>query len=108
MTSSESKDTSSDEDPRINYVKNAKYVKKSQGKYQKYPKKAHRDRMNAIIESQTDQIASLNKQMSDLMAVLASKPSGSEANTANVNAVNFPEDILDINKEAETDIFHFL
>ena len=108
MTSSESKDTSSDEDPRINYVKNAKYVKKSQGKYQKYPKKAHRDRMNAIIESQTDQIASLNKQMSDLMAALASKPSGSEANTANVNAVNFPEDILDINKEAETDIFHIL
>ena len=39
MTSSESEDTSSDDDPRINYVKNAKYVKKSQGKYQKYPKK---------------------------------------------------------------------
>ena len=35
MTSSESKDTSSDEDPRINYVKNAKFAKKSQGKYQK-------------------------------------------------------------------------
>ena len=41
------------------------------------------------------------------MAALASKPSGSEANTASVNAVNFPEDILDTNKEAETDIFHF-
>ena len=67
--------------------------------------------MNAIIESQTDQIASLNKeikQMADLVAALASKPSGSEANTANVNAVNFPDDISDINKEAETDIFHFL
>ena len=107
-SSSDSEDTSSDEDPRINYVKNAKFAKKSQGKYQKYPKKVHRDRMNAIIESQTDQIASLTKQMSDLMAVLASKPSGSEAGASNVNAVNFPEDILDINKEAETDIFHFL
>ena len=64
--------------------------------------------MNAIIESQTDQIASLTKQLSDISAALASKPSGSEAGASNVNAVNFPEDILDINKEAETDIFHFL
>ena len=106
MTSSESEDSSSDEDPRINYVKNAKFAKKSQGKYQKYPRKVHRDKMNAIIESQTDQIASLTKQMSDLMAVLASKPAGAEANAT--NSVSFPEDILDINKEAETDIFHFL
>ena len=94
--------------PKINYVKNAKFAKKNQGKYQKYPRKVHRDKMNAIIESQTDQIASLTKQMSDLMAVLASKPSGAEANTTKINSVDFPEDILDINKEAETDIFHFL
>ena len=106
MTSSEFEVSSSDEDPRINYVKNAKIAKKSQGKYQKYPRKVHRDKMNAIIESQTDQIASLTKQMSDLMAVLASKPAGTEANAT--NSVSFPEDILDINKEAETDIFHFL
>ena len=109
MTSSESEDsTSEDEDPRINYVKNAKFAKKNQGKYQKYPRKVHRDKMNAIIESQTDQIASLTKQMSDLMAVLSSKPAGAEANTTKINSVDFPEDILDINKEAETDIFHFL
>ena len=50
----------------------------------------------------------LTKQMSDLMAVLASKPAGAEANTTRINNVDFPEDILDINKEAETDIFHFL
>ena len=106
MTSSESEDSSSEEDPKINYVKNAKFAKKSQGKYQRYPRKVHRDKMNAIIESQTDQIASLTKQMSDLMAVLASKPAGTEANAT--NSVSFPEDILDINKEAETDIFHFL
>ena len=109
ITSSKSEDsTSKDEDPRINYVKNAKFAKKSQGKYQKYPRKVHRDRTNAIIESQTDQIASLTKQMSDLMAVLASKPARAEANTSKINSVNFPDDILDINKEAETDIFHFL
>ena len=106
--SSDSEDTSSDEDPKVNYVKNAKFAKKSQGKYQKYPRKAHRDRMNAIIESQTDQIASLTKQLSEISAHLASKPSGSEAGASSVNVVNFPEDILDINKEAETDIFHFL
>ena len=107
MTSSESEDsTSEDDDPKINYVKNAKFAKK--GKYQKYPRKVHRDKMNAIIESQTDQIASLTKQMSDLMAVLASKPAGAEANTTKINYVNFPDNILDINKEAETDIFHFL
>ena len=106
MTSSESEDSSSNEDPKINYFKNAKFAKKSQGKYQKYPRKVHRDKMNAIIESQTDQIASLTKQMSDLMAVLASKPAGSKANAT--NSVSFSEDILDINKEAETDIFHFL
>ena len=51
MTSSESQDSSSDEDPKINYVKNAKFAKKSQGKYQKYPRKVHRDKMNAIIET---------------------------------------------------------
>ena len=106
--SSDSEDTSSDEDPKVNYVKNVKFAKKSQGKYQKYTRKAHRDRMNAIIESQTDQIASLTKQLSEISAHLASKPSGSEAGASSVNVVNFPEDILDINKEAETDIFHFL
>ena len=106
--SSDSEDTSSDEDPKVNYVKNAKFAKKSPGKYQKYPRKAHRDRMNAIIESQTDQIASLTKQLSEISAHLASKPSGSEAGASSVNVLNFPEDILDINKEAETDIFHFL
>ena len=108
MTSSESEDTSSDEDPRINYVKNAKYVKKSHKKSQKYPKKVHRDRMNAIIESQTDQIANLTYEINKMALALASKPSGLEANTANAKAVNFPYNILDINKEAETDIFHFL
>ena len=77
ITSSKSKDsTSEDEHHRINYVKNAKFAKKSQSKYQKYPRKVHRDRTNAIIESRTDQIASLTKQMSDLMAALASKPAG--------------------------------
>ena len=45
--------------------------------------------------------------MSDLMVVLASNPSGAEANTARLNTVSFPDDILDINKEAESDIFHF-
>ena len=52
--------------------------------------------MNAIIESQNDQISSLTKQMSDLMAVLASKPAGQEANTAKINSMDFPVDILDI------------
>ena len=42
------------------------------------------------------------------MAVLASKPTGAEANTTKINSVNFPDDVLDINKEAESDIFHFL
>ena len=46
--------------------------------------------------------------MSDLMAVLASKPSGAEANTAMINSVTFPDDVIDINKEAELDIFHIL
>ena len=46
--------------------------------------------------------------MCDLMAVLASKPSGAEANTTRINSVSFPDDVLDINKEAESDIFHFL
>ena len=64
--------------------------------------------MNAIIESQNDQISSLTKQMSDLMAVLASKPTRAEANTTKINSVDFPDDILDINKEAETYIFHFV
>ena len=59
-------------------------------------------------ESQTEQIASLNQRMSDLMAVLASKPAGAEANTTRINSVNFPDDVLDINKEAESDISHFL
>ena len=78
------------------------------GKYQKYPRKTNWDRINAAVESQSEQIASLTKQMSDLMAVLASKPSGTEANTTRINSVSFPDDVLDINKEAESDIFHFL
>ena len=53
-------------------------------------------------------IASLTKQMSDLVAVLASKPTGAEANTTRINSVNFPDNVLDINKEAESDIFQFL
>ena len=106
--SSDSEDTSSDEDPKVNYVKNAKLGRKSQGKYHKYPRKAHKDRMHAIIESQTDQIASLTKQLSEISAHLASKPSGSEASAPSVNVVQFPEDILDINKGNEDDIFHFL
>ena len=64
--------------------------------------------MKAIIESQNDHISSLTKQMSDLMAVLASKPAGAEANNTKINSVDFHEDILDINKDTETDIFHFL
>ena len=104
MTSSDS--TSEEDAPKINYVKNAKFAKK--GKYQKYPRKANRDRINAAVESQSEQIASLTKQMSDLMAVLASKPSGAEANTTRIYSVSFPDDVLDINKEAESDIFHFL
>ena len=106
--SSDSEDTSSDADLKVNYVKNAKVGKKSQGKYHKYPRKAHKDRMNAIIVSQTNQIASLTKQLSEISAHLASKPSGSEASAPSVNVVNFPEDILDINKGNEDDIFHFL
>ena len=46
--------------------------------------------------------------MSDLMAVLASKPAGAEASTTRINSVNFLDDIFDKNKEAESDIFHFL
>ena len=47
-TSSDSKDSTSEEDePQINYVKNAKFTKK--GKHKKYPRKIHRDKMNAII-----------------------------------------------------------
>ena len=107
MTSSKFEDsTSEDEDPKINYVKNGKFANIS--KYQKHPRKFHKDKMNAIIESQNDQISSLTKQMSDLMAVLASKPAGAEANTTKINSMDFPEEILDINKDAETDIFHFL
>ena len=107
MTSSDSEDSTSEEDaPKINYVKNAKFAKKS--KYQKYPRKANRDQINAVVESQTEQIASLNQRMSDLMAVLASKPSGEEANTTRINSVSFLDAVLDINKEAKSDIFHFL
>ena len=71
-------------------------------------KKTNRDRINAAVESLSEQIASLTRQMSDLMAVLDSKPSGAEGNTARINLVTFPDDVLDINKEAESDIFHFL
>ena len=110
-TSSESEDTPSDEDPTVNYVKNTRLSKTTPRKYQKYPRKAHKDRMHAILESQTDQIASLTKQLSEITAHLASKPSGSEASAPSVNVVNFPDfpgDILDINKGNEDDIFHFL
>ena len=107
LTSSDSEDSTSGEDvPKINYVKNGKFAKK--GKYQKYPRKTNRDRINATVESQSEQIACLTKQMSDLMAVLASKPSGAEANTARINSVTFPEDVIDIHKEAEWDILNFL
>ena len=107
MTSSDSEDSTSEEDaPKINYVKNAKFAKKS--KYQKYPRKVNKDRINVVVESQTEQIALLNQRMSDLMAVLASKPAGAEASTTRINSVSFLDDILDINKEAESDIFHFL
>ena len=107
QTSSDSEDSTSGEDvPKINYVKNGKFAKKS--KYQKYLRKNNRDRINATVESQSEQIACLTKQMSDLMAVLASKPSGAEANTARINFVNFPDKVIDINQEAESDIFHFL
>ena len=41
------------------------------------------------------------------MAVLASKPAGPEASTARINTVSFPNDIIDINKDAESDIFSF-
>ena len=106
LTSSDSEDSTSGEDvPKINYVKNGKFAKK--GKYKKYPRKTNRDGINAAVESQ-EQIASLTRQMSDLMAVLASKLSGAEANTARINSVTFPDDVIDINKEAESDIFHFL
>ena len=92
MTSSDSEDsTFKEEELNINYVKNAKFAKKS--KYQKYPRKVYRDKMNTIVESQIDQIASLTKQMSDLMAVLASKPAGAEANTTRINSVTFPDDV---------------
>ena len=60
------------------------------------------------MKSMLSQIASLTKQMSDLMAVLASKPTGAEASTARINVVTFPDDIIDINKDAESDIFSFL
>ena len=109
--SSDSEDTSSDEDPKVNYVKNTSLSKNTPRKYQKYPRKAHKDRMHTIIESQTDQIASLTKQLSEITAHLASKPSGSEASASSVNVVSFPDfpgDILDINKGNEDDIFHFL
>ena len=60
MTSSDSEDSMSEEDtPKINYIKNAKFAKKS--KYQKYPRKVYRDKMNAIVKSQTDQITCLTK-----------------------------------------------
>ena len=107
-TSSDSEDTSSDDDPKVNYVKNVRVNKKSHGKYHKCPRKAHKDRMHAIVESQTEQIASLTKQLSEISAHLASKPSGPEASAPSVNVVHFPEDILDINKGNEDDIFHFL
>ena len=107
LTSSDSEDSTTGEDvPKINYVKNTRFSKKS--KYQKYPWKTNRDRINAAVETQTEQIACLTKQMSDLMAVLAFNPSGAEANTARINTISFPDDILDINKEAESDILSFL
>ena len=115
VNSSESEDSSSDEDPKINYVNNAKYKNKGHGKTQKYPKKVQKLRMHAIVESQADQIANLNqeiKELTNMVAALASKPSGLEADTANVNVVNFPDnfpkDISDINKDSSDDIFHFL
>ena len=75
LTSSDSEDSTTGEDvPKINYVKNGKFAKKS--KYQKNPRKTNQDRINAAVETQSEQIACLTKQMSDLMAVLASKPSG--------------------------------
>ena len=107
LTSSDSENSTTGEDVlKINYVRNGKFPKKS--KYQKYPGKTNRDRINATVETQLEQIACLSKQISDLMGVLASKTSGAEANTARIYTVNFPDDILDINKEAESDIFHFL
>ena len=107
LTSSDSEDSTTGEDvPKINYVKNGKFAKKS--KYQKNPRKTNQDRINAAVETQSEQIACLTKQMSDLMAVLASNPAGAEANTARINTVSFPDDILDINKESESDIFSFL
>ena len=85
------------------------------GKLRNIQKKVQKLRMHAIVESQADQIANLNKDIKDLtnmVAALASKPSGLEANTANVNVVtfpdNFPKDISDINKDSSDDIFHFL
>ena len=86
LTSSDSEDstTAGEENvPAINYVKNGRFTKKS--KNQKYPRKTNRDRINAAVLIHSEQIASLTKQMSDLMAVLASNPTRAEANTARIN-----------------------
>ena len=107
LTSSNSEDSTTGEDvPEISYVKNGKFTKKSRN--QRYPRKTNRDRINAAVETQSEQIACLTKQMSDLMAFLASNPAGAEAKTARINTVSFPDYILDINKESETDILSFL
>ena len=102
--SSDSEDTSSDEDPQVNYVKNTK-MRTNPKKYQ-YPKRKtmNKDKMHAV----ETQIAYLSKQLADITAHLAPNPSGSGANASSVNVVEFPIDIVDINKEPETDFFHFL
>ena len=90
----------------LSYVNNGKFTKKSRN--QRYSQKTNQDRINAAVETQSEQIACLTNQMSDLMAVLASNPAGVKAKTARINTVSFPDDILDINKESESDIFSFL
>ena len=87
LTSSDSEDsTTGDYVPKINYNNNGKFAKKS--KYQKYPPKTNGDRINATVETQSEQIACLTKQMSDLMGVLASNTFGAKANTARINTVS--------------------
>ena len=67
----------------------------------------NKDKMHAVEA----QIASLSKQLAEITAHIAPNPAGSGASASSVNVVDFPDfpgDILDINKEPEEDIFHFL
>ena len=107
----EDQDTSSSEtDLEIDYVKEKRDPKSNQSKNTK-----SRHHIYQIVEKQGEQISSLNakmsglntlsKQLSELMSVVSARKNG--VNTLGVTS-SFPEDIDDINRDNDDDIFNFL